>query len=187
MNKMLELQLEHQKHLLFLTFVGIMIYLVVLVYLIRLFMARQLKKDAIKDFESSLFNRKYFDAILAFSVSVANRKKQPLSLMCIDLSAITKVEKSPQKRSEKLFDFAEDIKKFTRNSDIGSRIDDNTAMLLLQDTDAEQAGILAKRLKENLVFKYNFVTSLVVFQLEIGEQSEDFMERISNACSVKKK
>ncbi len=129
-----------------------MILALLMIYLVRMYIHQQMKKHAIHDHETKLFNKKYFCAELKTSCARAARNNSPLSLLSISIEDFGKESKhySQKMQAYILKSFGGLITSVIRESDVACRYDENHFSILLPDTPEENALILEKRVHETL-------------------------------------
>ncbi|GIT98639.1 GGDEF domain-containing protein [Sulfurovum sp. TSL1] len=129
-----------------------MIFALLIIYLVRAYIGQQMKKHAIHDHDTKLFNKQYFCAELKTSCARAVRNNAPLSLLSISIDDFGKESKhySQKMQAFLLKTFGGLITSLTRESDIACRYDENRVFILLPDTSEEHALILEKRIREAL-------------------------------------
>ena len=109
-----------------------------------------MKKHAIHDHDTKLFNKKYFCAELKTSCARAERTNSPLSMLSISIDDFGKESKKYDKKTREhiLKMLGESITSLTRTSDVACRYDENHFSILLPDTPEENALILEGRIRE---------------------------------------
>ncbi len=146
------------------------IFSLLMIYLIRTYIHIQMKKHAIHDHDTKLFNKKYFLSQLETSCARSVRYKYPLSILSISIDDFGKESEIYDKktRTHILKMLGGLIISLTRTSDIASRYDENHFLILLPDTEEENALILERRIRETLEehdfmveskLKFNFSTT----------------------------
>lgn len=164
-----------------------MIFALLMIYLVRAYIRQQMKKHAIHDHETKLFNKKYFCAELKTSCARAVRNQSPLSMLAISMDDFGKGSKRYDKKTkEHILNMMGDlITSLTRISDVACRYDEDHFSILLPDTPEENALILEKRVREELQ-KHDFgVTPELQFKfatahLNYKETHEAFRIRTEN-------
>ncbi len=148
--KMVYLKQNKIINLFYLTLALITIFALIIIYLMRVYIHQQIKKHAIHDHDTKLFNKKYFCAELKTSCARAERNNAPLSLLSILIDDFEKENKRYDKQTKKriLNTLGELITALTRTSDVACRYDENHFSILLPDTPEENALILEKRVRE---------------------------------------
>ena len=127
-----------------------MMLILLVIYLVRAYIHQQMKKHAIHDHETKLFNKKYFCAELKTSCARAERNDSPLSILSISIDDFGKGSKVYSKHTKDniLKMLGELITSLTRTSDVACRYDENHFSILLPDTPEENALILEGRIRE---------------------------------------
>lgn len=159
-----------------------MTFILLTIYLVRTYIYIQMKKHAIRDHETHLFNQKYFLSELHSTFSRSIRHENPLSLLFVSLNGFT--EKTYDKKTKRnlMKELGEMFTSVTRNSDISCRYDENHFAVLLPLTDREHALILEGRLREALE-KHDFKVdpeidfSFATTQADVEESEETFINR----------
>lgn len=184
MEKMLQLQLEQQRRLLYLSFIGMFGYLIFLTYIVRLFIDRQLRKDAIKDLETMLFNRQFFEWALQGGVSAARRNGVDVSLVCIDVKPLTRKnnEENRQQLQRYIHDIAKIVGESVRESDMVSRYDEDTFMILLNKCDERGGKVYVERLTEELEKNNMMPLRMQVHQIGIKEDPKSAVVNLAGKC-----
>lgn len=171
----------------YLFFALTMFFILYLIYFTRLYIQHQIKKHAIYDHKTKLFNKKYFLAQLKTSCARSVRNKYPLSMLSILIDDFGKGSKRyDEKTKEHILGMLGGlITSLTRTSDVACRYDEDHFSILLPDTEEENALILERRVRE--VFeKHDFMAkpelkfkfSTVPFNYE--ETPEAFVTRTEN-------
>ena len=182
--KMVYLKQNKMINMLYIALAIAMILALLMIYLVRVYIHIQMKKHAIHDHETKLFNKKYFLAELKTSYARSVRYKHPLSILSISIDDFAKgSEKYNTKTKEHILKMLGGlITSLTRTSDTACRYDENHFSILLPDTEEENALILEKRVRESfekhnfmadLELKFNFSTT----QLNTEETSEAYLMR----------
>lgn len=161
----------------------IIILILLTIYFIRVYIHYQLRKHAIHDHETGLYNKKYFDAQLQSACARSARYSDSLSILRISLNGYTKKTYDKQTNALLLRRLGNILSSVIRSSDIAARHDENKFMILLADTDIEKGTMLEKRIKEALL-GYDFnVSPKVEFDLKVAqyhadESSDSFLQRV---------
>ena len=127
-----------------------MILILLIIYMVRAYIHMQMKKHAIHDYESKLFNKKYFLSQLKTSCARSVRYKHPLSMLSISIDDFGKgTERYDEKTKEHILGMLGGlITSLTRTSDVACRYDEDHFSILLPDTEEENALILERRVRE---------------------------------------
>lgn len=157
--KMVYLKQNKIINMFYFTLIVIMILMLVSIYLIRTYIQHQIKKHAIYDHDTKLFNKQYFLSELKTSCARSVRYKSPLSILSISIDDFGKgSEGYDEKTKEHILGMLGGlITSLTRTSDVACRYDEDHFSILLPDTEEENALILERRVRE--VFeKHDFMT-----------------------------
>lgn len=114
--------------------------------------ARSLEQEAQRDGLTGLFNRVYFDHAFAQRVAQAKRDGTPLSLLLFDVDHFKNVNDSygHQVGDKVLAGVARALGSRLRPSDIAARYGGEEFVLLLPETDAKGAAVVAERLRQRV-------------------------------------
>jgi len=150
--KMVYLKQDKMINLFYFSLSIAMILILLIIYMIRIYILTQMKKHAIHDHETQLFNKKYFLAELKISCARSVRNNYPLSMLSIAIDDFEKESKIYDKKTKEhiLKIFGGLITSLTRISDVACRYDENHFYILLPDTTEENALILEKRVRKTL-------------------------------------
>ena len=133
---------------------------------------KKLEQQAITDYMTNLYNRRYFTDRLVEELSrVKRNKKNTTSLMMFDLDKFKQINDTYGHLSgdEVIKKFAEILKRNLRNSDISARIGGEEFAVILPDTDIKSAEILANRIKKDVCAKkVDAYGSKISFTISIG-------------------
>ena len=147
-----------------------------------------LYETAIRDAKTNLYNYKFFETQLEMEIEKAQRGKQKLSLMIIDIDFFKKVNDKlcHIKADELLIKLADIVKKQVRKSDIPARFGGEEFFILLPETDLKKASNLAKRLRNsvksnNLLKKHKITISGGITQFKNKDTKKSFKERADKA------
>ncbi len=159
-----------------------MIFALLMIYLVRVYIHKQMKKHSMHDHETHLFNKKYFLSELHSTFDRSVRHENALSLLSVKLNGFTNNTYDKKTKNKMLKEVGEVFTSVTRNSDIACRYDEDHIVVLLPLTDKEHAQILEGRLQEALN-NHNFgVTpqmnfSFVTTEVGLDETEEEFIKR----------
>ena len=122
----------------------------------------EIKEQSIRDSLTDLFNRNYFDLILNQLSTRYSRSAQavPVSALMIDLDYFKKVNDTfgHAAGDDVLIALAEVIKQLVREDDVAIRYGGEEIVVLLPETDAENALLIAGRIKQainDVHFEFN--------------------------------
>lgn len=115
--------------------------------------------QAIRDYLTGVYNRRFFIEMLRRTMVSANRTQQKVSLLMVDIDFFKKVNDTlgHPKGDEILIKVASVLKNGIRESDVLSRWGGEEFIILLPDTDCKQAYMIAERLRKT-VSETNFDT-----------------------------
>jgi len=129
-----------------------MLLILLIIYFVRAYIHIQIKKHAIHDHETKLFNKKYFMAELKMSSSRSTRHNFPLSMLRVSINNLEKGNKTYSERVKRntLKVFGILVHSLVREGDIPCRYDDNHFLILLPFTEEYNTAILKERIEEAL-------------------------------------
>ncbi|NTV94854.1 MAG: diguanylate cyclase [Thiobacillus sp.] len=107
---------------------------------------------AVRDKLTGLYNRRYFDEMLARTLDQAERSRQQISLLMLDLDRFKPInDRYGHAMGDKvLADVGKAIQALTRDGDISSRIGGDEFLIIAINCDVQNAAILAERLREGI-------------------------------------
>lgn len=187
--KMVYLKQKKITNIFYISLALTMIFILLIIYLIRVYIHIQMKKHAIHEHETHLLNQKYFLSELHSTFSSSVRHKNALSLLFVSLDHFTHATYDKKTRRKIMKELGEIFTSVTRASDIPCRYDENHFAVLLPLTDKEHALVLEDRLtkalnehdfKVNPEMKFSFSTT----QAGVNESEEVFMGRTKNDLNV---
>lgn len=140
---------------------------------------QQLAKQSVTDSLTGIKNRRYFDETLERELRRAEREHKPLSLILLDIDHFKRLNDNygHQAGDQCLKLFANQLKRLLpRASDLVARYGGEEFAVILPDTDAESAALLAEKLRQAVEaenIRYNnqtisLTTSLGVTTYETG-------------------
>lgn len=111
-----------------------------------------LKEEAATDPKTGLANTRHFNAVIARDLERAERSGQPLSLLVGDLDYLRNINNTygHQAGDTVLIGIANIIRRHIRGADLAARFGGEEFVILLSDTDAVDAQIVAERLRKEL-------------------------------------
>ena len=162
-----------------------MMLALLLIYMVRTYIHKQIKKHAIHDYETNLFNKQYFLSELKTSCARSARHNYPLSMLSIFINDF-ETESYDKKTKEHILKVLGGlVTSLTRTSDVACRYDKDQFSILLTDTEEENALFLEGRIREslekhnfNVSPQLNFKFSTIYFNMD--ETSEAFVSRSQN-------
>ena len=131
-----------------------------MIYMVRSYIHMQMKKHAIYDLETKLFNKKYFLSQLKTSCARSVRYKYPLSMLSISIDDFGKgTKRYDEKTKEHILKMLGGlITSLSRTSDTACRYNEDHFYILLSDTKEENALILESRVRE-IFEKHDFMAA----------------------------
>jgi len=161
-----------------------MILILLTIYLVRTYIHIQMKKHAILDLETNLFNQKYFLAELKSTCARAVRHVYPLSILHIEIEGFEKgsthYDKETKLRTLKAFGTL--MHTLVRDGDLPSRYDENHFLILLPFTSKENALNFEKRIREAMMqddcmISENIKLNFTITEFDKEETGEAFVQR----------
>ncbi|HEO99239.1 MAG: diguanylate cyclase [Campylobacterales bacterium] len=168
-----------------------MLLLIAAIYFVRVYIHLQMKKHAIHDGETGLFNKKYFLSVLQNACAESKRYRTPLCALWISVT----FESTADKKAKKQFyrEFGTIVSGAIRSSDIAARYSDPASegektlfCILLPMTSKEHGEVLAGRLQETLGTKLsaNASNTRLGFSIDAYDQEESCERFIEEGRSV---
>jgi len=162
-----------------------MLLAILMIYFVRAYIHQQLKKHAIHDHETKLYNKKYLMAELRSTCARAERYDYPLTLLSIAVEGLENGTYEEKEKAHLLEQLGGILISMTRTSDVACRYDENHLVVMLPFTEEKNAKILQDRIETQLEThdfmlssKPNFRLSLIGFSH--GESPEACIERADN-------
>jgi diguanylate cyclase (GGDEF)-like protein len=144
-----------------------------LIYFVRLYIALQMKKHAIHDHETKLYNRKYLMEELKSTCARASRYDYPLSLLSVTITNFDN-EGYDEKIQARIMEILGGlITAMIRTSDVACRYDENHIVVLLPFTELSNAGILEARMKETFASHDFMVETAPAFKFSTIQYNHD--------------
>ncbi|WP_339664189.1 diguanylate cyclase [uncultured Pseudomonas sp.] len=109
----------------------------------------ELKKQAATDPLTRLYNRRYFFAEAGYLMEVAKAHQQPLAVLAIDIDHFKRVNDSHGHAvgDQVIISLTRALKAQSRNKDLLARFGGEEFVMLLPDTDIDQAQVCAERVR----------------------------------------
>ncbi len=150
--KMVYLKQKKMINLFYFSLAVAMLLILLIIYMVRIYIHSQMKKHAIYDYETKLFNKKYFMAELKTTCSRSARHNYPLSILRVSIDHFKKDNKTYDQRTKRntLKVFGILMHSLVRDGDIACRYDENHFFVLLPFTEEENALILEERIEQAL-------------------------------------
>lgn len=140
---------------LYISLVFSMMSIIALIYFVRFYIKKQIKKHAIHDDLTHFYNKKYYENILEHEIAITERKKRPLSLVLLNIANYEVLEKSLTAKvfNKQIKEFSNIFSNTFRHSDIICRIEKNLFVVLTPDTSFENADCIIQRVQSELKIK----------------------------------
>ena len=190
--KMVYLKQKKMINLFYFSLTIAMMLILLVIYMVRIYIHKQMKKHAIHDHETKLFNKKYFMAELKITCSRSARHNYPLSILCVSIDNFEKENKTYNKRTKRntLKVFGILMHALVRDGDIACRYDENHFFILLPFTEQENALILEERIRQALEKDNWMRTKKIVFKFKTTEfdkkeSEEAFITRTLDECELR--
>jgi diguanylate cyclase (GGDEF)-like protein len=169
--KMVYLKQNKMINLFYFALAVAMLLTLLIIYMVRVYIHQQMKKHAIHDDETRLFNKKYFMAELKTTCSRAARHDYPLSILSISINDFEKGNHTFTKgvKRDTLKAFGTLIRSVMRDSDIACRYDENRFLILLPFTEEKSALSLKERIQHVLEKDDWMITKNISFDFETTE------------------
>jgi len=180
--KMVYLKQNKMINLFYFALAVAMILTLLIIYMVRLYIHQQMKKHAIYDHETNLFNKKYFLSELKTSCARSARHNYPLSMLSILIDNFGTGSYDKKTKEHILKVLGGMVTSLTRTSDVACRYDEDQFSILLTDTEEENALFLEGRIREALE-KHDFDVSPALnfkfstIHFDTNETSETFVSR----------
>jgi diguanylate cyclase (GGDEF)-like protein len=164
-----------------------MLLILLIIYMVRVYIHNQMKKHAIHDHESRLFNKKYFMSELKITCSRSVRHNYPLSMLCVSIDNFEKENTIYTNRTKintlKILGIL--IHSLVRDGDIPCRYDENHLFILLPFTEKENALFLEERIrtaleKDNWMRTKNIICKFQTTEFDKNESEKAFITRTLN-------
>jgi diguanylate cyclase (GGDEF)-like protein len=115
-----------------------------------------MKKHALFDFETKLYNRQFLEETYRSLCAKAKRYERTLTIARIQIPElnIDSPVLSKEERKEVLHRFGAQLWKLIRDSDIACHVENENFVLLLPETTIEQSKVIEDRIEEMLEKEY---------------------------------
>jgi diguanylate cyclase (GGDEF)-like protein len=136
---------------------------------------RGLEKDRVTDRLTSLFNRYYFEEQIDYHIELFDRHNREFSIIFFDIDFFKKVNDSfgHDKGDDVLEELSHLLKREIRHIDFAFRYGGEEFIVLLPETNLDNAVKIAERLRED-VKNYNFsVDRQITISLGVAEYKKD--------------
>lgn len=156
-----------------------------------------LKKESFNDKLTGFYNHSAFESILLHKKYRAERTKKPFSIVLIDINNFKAINKKYGYLTgdEVLADFAKNLSKFLRAEDVIARWENDEFMIILSETNFDDAKIVEAKLKffmkdlelkvDDAIISYTYCTG--IGQYRFNESIEKVIERARDNFIADKK
>jgi len=152
---------------------------------------KELEYMASVDSMTKLYNRRYFSEIGESILKLAKRKKHFVSIVMFDIDDFKKVNDTYGHKigDDVIISVANTMHNISRNSDIACRFGGEEFILLLPDTDANGALIIAQKIRKTIEItkinvdenkKINVTVSVGVAVVDIDKKLEISIQRVDS-------
>ncbi len=148
--KMVYLQQKKITNLFYISLSIAMILTLLTVYLVRIYIRQQIRKHAIHDHETGLYNQKYCLAELKSTCARSVRYDYPLSLLSISIANLFENAYEEKERQRILKSVGGLLTALTRESDVVCRYSKQHILILLPFTEKENSEQLIDRIQTTL-------------------------------------
>lgn len=173
--EMLQYKSETMLDRLYLSLIFTMLAIIALVFFIRLYIRIQIKKHAIHDDVTGLYNKKYYNEALQKAKLLAIRQEHSLSLLVLSFDNYNELSNSTDKKLFKAFlvEFSRQFREFFRQSDTICRIDANCFVAITPDANIENEQNLALRLEKKLNIHHFDLRKEVEFRIGVSSYHKE--------------
>ncbi len=189
--KMVYLKQKKMINLFYASLTIAMLLILLIIYMVRIYIHTQMKKHAIHDHDTKLFNKKYFMAELKTTCSRSARHNYPLSILCVSIDNFEKENKTYNTRTKRntLKVFGILMHALVRDGDIACRYDENHFFILLPFTEQENTLTVEERIrqaleKDNWMRSKKIVFKFKTTEFDKKESEEAFIIRTLDGCEL---
>jgi diguanylate cyclase (GGDEF)-like protein len=110
------------------------------------------RRRAITDELTGLYNRRFLEESIKDRFEHGSMSFRKMSLMMMDLDKVHAINEKhgPQAGDQVIITVADILRSFMRSGDIASRLSGDEYAVLLSDTDAEEAALVAERVRKTV-------------------------------------
>ncbi len=141
---------------------------------------KELFKDSITDKLSNLYNRRYFTEVSSTLLNSSRRSNEPLSVLMLDIDLFKNVNDTYGHGvgDKVIVACANVLKEVARSSDVVTRYGGEEFVILLPDTDIDDALNLAHRIKDMVKVCHIYITEaeFINITISIGVTQVDYEE-----------
>lgn len=173
LKNMLELKQNKIYYFLYINLFVTMIFLLALIFFVRVYIHQQLSKHAIYDLKTNLYTKDYLLATLKEIIAKSIRSKETLSALYIDADELSSLDQS---HKGKLLNYiGSSLLKTLRLSDIACRYGEHEFVVILPDTKEESFDVIINRLTHDLS---KIKCEIKAVEYSPKESHDDFLERL---------
>lgn len=152
LDNMIRLKQERIFNFFYLNLLIVMALLLVLVFLVRIYIHKQLKAKSIYDLNTKLFTKDYLLVVLEEIIAHDARSIDNLTVLYIDVEDLKKHKEDTKIQENKILKhIGESLLSSIRVSDIASRYSHNEFIVILQNTHEQNIDPVINRINENLM------------------------------------
>ena len=150
LERMYILKEQRFENIMFVTVASVVLLLLLSVYFVRLYIAAQIRRKAIHDFETTLYNRKFVEESFKKMCAESVRYGKKLTVLRIRIPefAADNTTLDAGQREKLMHRFGTAIWDLVRESDVAAHTEEDDFILLLPQTSAEQAAVVERRIRE---------------------------------------
>ncbi|RZL02041.1 MAG: diguanylate cyclase [Rubrivivax sp.] len=147
---------------------------------------RELDRQSRSDHLTGVLNRRGFEAQLKIALSLARRRSSPLSVIMVDLDHFKQVNDSHghDVGDQVIRHLSDTMRQRVRDSDIVARLGGEEFIVMLPDTDAKGAQVLAEELVKVVASRSTPIAGRVTISAGVSQldiQQEDLVEMLKGA------
>jgi diguanylate cyclase (GGDEF)-like protein len=152
LERMYLLKQNRFEQIFFITGAILLALLLLTIYLVRLYLYRRVRENALYDFETKLYNRRFMEETYRNMCATIKRYKKTMSILSLQVPQLnpndTTITKEERKKT--LHKVGEILWNMTRDSDFAFHTEDENFVLLLPETTQKQSEVVKQRLKSAL-------------------------------------
>jgi len=168
--------------------------LIIIIILFVYFMIKKgLEREKITDPLTNLYNRRHFIENFNYFIDLYERYNRPFSIIFLDIDDFKKINDihGHQKGDEILTEFSKHIMNELRNTDMAFRYGGEEIVIILPETELEEAYKIAERLRNSIKEKIQINSKPVTVSVGVGSYNGEgmfsFIQRVDEAVYKAKK
>ena len=151
LNNMIKLKLEQVYNIFYINLFGTMAFLLMLVYLTRAYIYKQLSNKALFDLKTKLYTKDYLLNIIKEMILLQSRNKDSLTVLYIDVEDLKSHKKSSQDEEDGILKhIGISLLQSLRASDVACRYSQNEFIVVLPNTKSKNVEKVISRLDKNI-------------------------------------